>query len=422
MLNPSGTMTSSAAGAYAQNEDYIHTLEAYQLFFQRLRSDGLFIVSQWIRSPARSGLKLFFTGFEMLQRLQVPDPENHLALIRNWDWITLLIKKTPLRQDELRALKTFCLDRNIDVSYYPGIRQHEPNRFNKLPEPIYYKGALSIIDPLTRAQFVSNYPFQINPATDNRPYFSNFFRWGALPHLFRTLGTEWVPFADHGFLFLLVTFTQIILLGGLFILIPVGCLVRKRQPQAVSLHPSIWVYFMALGGSYMLLEIALIQKFILFLHHPIYASSVVIASFLILSGWGSQVGSRFLGTHPTYALVPFAAILSLGTVYAFGLDPLFAKLSWMSIHARNIAAVFILSPLAFFMGMPFPLGMQRIVSIGERATGLAWGCNGFFSVVGGAVTPLLAAELGFRQVAIIGCCGYFIALIIWRNARGLSPL
>jgi len=430
VLNPSGSLSSSSAGIYAQAEDYLNTIESYQAFIKRLNPQGMIIMSQWVKTPVRNGLKLFATGFEALKKTGFKNPEQQLVLIRNWDMITLLIKQSPFNGIELQKLKAFCNQRNFDVAYFPGIKESDANQFHKLPEPIYYQGAQNIINPSQQENFFASYPFNIKPATDDKPYFSNFFRWGALLHLIKTLGTEWIPFSDLGFLTQIITLFQLLFLGILIILIPMRFLLinkinnplsfPRRRESRNSVDPRlceddiyVWLYFSTLGFSYMLLEMVFIQKFILFLHHPVYASAVVIAAFLIISGVGSSLSKIILNKKIQYQIIPFVIILLAGIFYTFGLNLIFKQFGGTPIYTRFIIAFLIISPLAFFMGMPFPLGMQKIVKTGERNTGIAWGYNGFFSVIGAVSTPILAAHLGFRLVSLIGCIGYLIAMIFW---------
>ena len=412
-LNPTGSFTASASGVYAQNEDYLHTIEAYHTFYGRLSPQGILMVSRWVKTPARDGIKLFATGFQALQKLGVEQPERQLAMIRNWDTTMLLVKRYPFTEKELQSLRAFCGRRNFDVSYLPGIQESEVNQFNTLqPEP-YYHSAESIINPLTREQFFATYPFQVKPATDDKPYFSNFSRWAAVPHLIKTLGREWIPFAEFGYVALLATCVQAVLIGGLLILLPMGIVLKRTQAPETSFNARAWFYFIALGFSYMLLEMALIQKFILFLHHPIYSISVVIASFLLVSGLGSLVSQRLVQKGIRCQIIPFIAILILGILYTFTLDHLFAQFGWAHMYVRLGIAFFIIAPLAFFMGMPFPFGMQRATAVGEKGIGGAWGYNGFFSVMGAVATPILAGIMGFKLVGIIGCLGYLLAMALW---------
>ena len=55
------------------------------------------------------------------------------------------------------------------------------------------------------------------------------------------------------------------------------------------------LYFLFIGAGYILIEVALIQKFVLFLGHPTYALTVVIFSMLVSSGLGSYFSRRLLG-------------------------------------------------------------------------------------------------------------------------------
>ena len=284
-FNSLGSFLSSASGVYAQNEDYINTVEAYSLFYKRLSKDGIFIITRWMNTPARDGIKMFATAYEALKKQGIKSPEEHLALIRNWDTTSLLLKHSQFYDTDIKTLRTFCEVRNFDVCYFPGVKQSEVNRFNVFPEPVYYQAATRTIDPHASFQFFRDYPFNVKASTDNKPYFSLFFRWKALPHLINTSGKEWLPFVEYGYLVLIATFIQTIIIGGLVILLPTGILLKSNPQKIFKPHP--WFYFAAIGFSFMVLEIALIQKFILFLHHPIYSAAVVISSFLLWSGCGS---------------------------------------------------------------------------------------------------------------------------------------
>lgn len=411
-LNPSGSMSTSASGVYAQNEDYLNTVESYSLIYNRLSPNGIFSVSKWLKTPPRDGIKLFATAFTALKNAGVKNPGEHLALIRNWDIITVLIKKTPFTEEEIEMLYNFCNKRSFDVSYLPGMDEKMLNRFHVLPEETYYQAAKSIVShPDMQEDFFKRYPFYVMPATDDKPYFSSFFRWRAVPHLIRTLRREWLPFAEHGYLTLLATFVQALVFGFLLIILPLAIKLRKSHDVKET---GLKTYFCLLGFSYMTLEMALIQKFILFLHHPVYSAGIVIASFLLVSGTGSYISDRFA---KKYRLLPFLAILSAGLLYVLFLDKIFSVLGWASIPARLLFSFIIISPLAFFMGMPFPFGIKKAVSEGEKGVGYAWGYNGFFSVAGAVSTPILSSILGFRMVGIIGCMGYLAAMLLWHRVK-----
>lgn len=406
-MGPSGSISTAASGVYAQNEDYLNTVEAYSIIYQRLSPKGIFSVSRWVKVPPRDGIKLFATAFSVLKRAGVKYPEKHLAIIRNWDVITLLVKKTPFTEKEIGILKNFCDNRSFDISYLPGIDESLLNRYHIISEETYYLAAKSIIEnPDFTGDFFIRYPFHILPATDNRPYFSNFFRWRALPHLLRTMKKEWIPFVELGYITVLITFLQAILFGILLIILPLS---RSKLPERYK----SWKfrgYFSLLGFSYMTLEISLIQRFILFLHHPVYSVSIVIVSFLLVSGIGSYLSERI---KRQYIFLIFLIIVLTGTLYILFLDRIFSLLNWAHLPPRILFSFVVIFPLALFMGMPFPLGIRKAIEGKEKVVGYAWGYNGFFSVFGSVLVPVLSNYAGFTITGISGCTGYLAAMILF---------
>ncbi len=414
-MDPAGTMASSTSGLYAQNEDYLNTVEGFGLFLERLSQDGMFMVSRWMNTPARDGIKLFSTAVAALESIGVERPQDKLMMIRNWDVVTLIMKRKPFTDSEISAIRDFCSENRFDLSYYPGISEGEVNRYHVLPEEEYYNSALKILDTDKREAFFENYLFNVRPATDDKPYFSHFFRWAAMPHLIQTLGREWIPFAEYGYLILLATFAQSAAVGFLFIIIPLIILIRRsKKSKKESFKFNSWVYFIFLGIAFMVLEIALIQKFILFLHNPVYSAAIVIGAFLTVSGAGSMFSRKLSGKSMRYQLLPFILIIALSVLYSFILDPLFAALSGANIYLKFLLSFVIISPLAFLLGMPFPMGMNKVAPAGEVYTGSAWGYNGFFSVTGSVLTPILAMMMGIQRVILIGGLFYAGAMLMWK--------
>jgi hypothetical protein len=82
---------------------------------------------------------------------------------------------------------------------------------------------------------------------------------------------------------------------------------------------------------------------------------------------------------------------------------------------RVLVALLILAPLGFLMGVPFPRGLA---SLGRRAPSwlpLAWGVNGFASVIGAILAAVVALSWGFRSVFLGAALTYLLALaVLWR--------
>jgi hypothetical protein len=173
-------------------------------------------------------------------------------------------------------------------------------------------------------------------------------------------------------------------------------------------------YFSAIGLAFLFIEIAFIQKFILFLDHPLYAVATVLTAFLVFAGLGSAMTSRFRtdsASQSRFAGRAVAGIIALGIVYSFLLDPLFDSLAHLSISLRVFVSLLLIAPLAFCMGMPFPLGLMRV---GARMPGFipwAWGINGCASVVSAVMASLLAIQFGFTVVLISALLLYLMAAL-----------
>ena len=168
-------------------------------------------------------------------------------------------------QREIEALVAFAAERSFDVDYYTGISPDEPNRYNILDRPYFYEAATALLGP-DRRDYRRSYKFAIEAATDDRPYFFDFFKWRSLPELWQLRAQGAASMLDMGYLILFATLIQAAILSLLLILAPL-VLTRRRFGGAVP-KSGIFAYFLAVGLAFMFIEIAYIQRFILFLGHP----------------------------------------------------------------------------------------------------------------------------------------------------------
>jgi spermidine synthase len=402
------SFSASAAGLYALTESYLYTVEALQAYLRALAPGGYLAISRWIKMPSRDAPKLFATAVEALKRAGVADPGKRLVLIRSWQTSTLLVKNGDFDNDELEAVRRFCRKRSFDVSYYPGIGAGEVNRYNMMAQPQLYLAAEALLGP-DGEQFVEDYKFNIEPATDDKPYFFRFFTWRALPEILSLYGRGGVPLLDTGYLILVITLFQAIVASLLLVLLPAWFL-QRRAPAPAGQRARVLVYFSALGLGFLFLEIAFIQKFILFLHHPLYAVAVVLTAFLLFAGAGSLYSQRLTRRGAALTL-PVAAIALASLVYLLALDQVFAPLAALSDSVRIAVSVALIAPLAFFMGMPFPIGISRLA---EHTPGLipwAWGINGCASVISAVLATLLAMHFGFTAVVVTAVAMYVVAAV-----------
>ncbi|WP_332778320.1 spermidine synthase [Polaromonas sp.] len=404
------SFSASSAGLYALSENYLYTVEALQDDLRHLQPGGLLAITRWVTLPPRDALKLFAAAVVALERSGVADPGSRLALVRSWKTSTLLVKNGAFGGADIAAIKAFCAERSFDLAFYPGMRPQEANRYNVVERPDLFDGAAALLSP-GREAFLQGYKFHIAPATDDKPHFFHFFKWRSLPELLSLRGQGGLPLLEWGYPVLVATLVQAVVASLLLIGLPLAWVARvgARQNDSMPLAGSrgrVLIYFLAIGFGFMFIEIAFIQKFVLFLSHPLYAVAVVLFAFLLFAGIGSRVSARLSG-RPVAAVVG-AICLSAALCLAL--------LSWLFQHAmglpdaaRILISVALIAPLAFFMGMPFPLGLARVEATDARLIAWAWGINGCASVTGAVLATLLAIHVGFTAVVLAALVLYGVA-------------
>ena len=391
----------SGAGLYAQSESYVYTAEALRAYYRHLRPEGILAITRWLKLPPRDSLKLIATLDDALREEGIGSPATRVVLIRGWQTATLLAKRGPFTAAEIERVRGFCADRSFDLVWYPGIAPDEVNRYNRLDRPWLFLGASALLGA-GRKTFLQDYKFDIRPARDNRPYFHQFFRWATLPELLGLGARGGLVLLDSGYLILIATLGVAALLSLMLILLP---LARLRLTSAPGAWVRVVVYFLALGLGFLFIEMAFIQRLTLYLGHPLYAVALVLSAFLVFAGLGSGCSARLRGHRLPLALKPISAvvggIVATGVVYLMLLGPLFELSLRLGDAWRVLVALAVIVPLAFLMGMPFPLGLAKLA---DEAPGLipwAWGINGCASVLGALLAMVLAIHVGFT--AVLGC-------------------
>jgi spermidine synthase len=398
----------AAAGVHALAESHLYTVEALRTYLRRLRPGGILAVSRWLKLPPRDSLKLFATALAALTAEGAADPARHLVLVRSWNTTTLLVGNAPFADRDIAAIRTFAADRAFDLAYYPGMRRAEANRHNILTEPYFHDGAVALA---AGAGIIERYKFDIRPATDDRPYFFDFFKWRSFGEFARLRGHGGAQLLELGYPILLATLGQGIVLSALLILLPLRGGGAARVPPSLS-SLRVLGYFAALGLAFLFVEIAFIQRFVLFLGHPLYATAVVLCAFLVFAGLGSAasggLGARSPGRlDPVVVAAGAVALLAVG--YVAVLPALFAASLGLSTGAKIAITIALIAPLAFFMGMPFPLGLRRVARAMPELVPWAWGVNGCFSVLSAVLATLLAIHLGFTMVVALAAGLYLCA-------------
>ncbi|MDF2689657.1 MAG: spermidine synthase, partial [Microvirga sp.] len=416
------SFTAAAAGVQALGETPLYTVEALRAYYAHLTSGGMLAVTRWLRSPPRDPIKLFATAVVALEQAGVRSPGDRLAMIHDWNTATLLVKKAPFDSDEIARIRTFVEARSFDVAWYPGMKEAVANRFNRLPEPSLFRAATALLGP-EREQFLQNSKFHVRPATDDRPYFFRFLKLKLLPELFALRAQGGLAQADMGYLVVLATLAQSAIASLVLILLPLAALrgPPTRSKSAIAVRWRVALYFLSLGFGFIFIEISFIQRFTLFLGHPLAAIAVVPAAFLVFAGLGSgMTGER----RQAAIVIAVAGIILFAGTYLVALPAWLPELIAWPFPAKIAVTLLLIAPLAFAMGVPFPVGLARVAADAPELVPWAWGINGCASVVGSVLASLLAMHVGFTLVVSLALLLYAIAALTFNAGsprRNSSP-
>ena len=209
----------ASAGSASLHASFVYTVEAIGTYLDHLKPDGYLTITRWLKLPPRDSLKLLLTAITALEARGVAEPGRQLALIRGWDTTTLLVKNGVLTQGDVEQIRSFTQERSFDPVHHPGIGADEVNRYNVLQQPSFYEGAQALLGP-DREGFVARYKFDLRPATDDRPYFFDFFTWRALPEVASLAAQSGPALLDWGYLILFATLVQAAVASALLVLLP----------------------------------------------------------------------------------------------------------------------------------------------------------------------------------------------------------
>ncbi|MDR7542874.1 MAG: hypothetical protein QN120_01335 [Armatimonadota bacterium] len=397
-----------ASGAFSLAEHYLYTVEAFTAYLRRLAPGGILVVTRWIQTPPSEEVRVWAAAVAAVEK--VGDPDRRLAALRSLNTMTILVAPDGLRRADVETLRAFAISRHFDLTYAPGGSAAESNRFNTLPADRHREAFLAVLDTGRRDAFLREYPFDVRPVHDDRPFFFHFFRWRQVPGTLAVLGRTWQPFGGGGFLVLLVLLVIVTALGAGLILLPLGRLrttphptqARAPGPEVAWRRWSVFAYFAALGFAYLFVEIPLLQQAILLVGSPTHAAGVVLSGLLLASGAGSVLTARAQVRLP-------AALAALATAVgglAWALPALVARALDLTAASRLAAAAVILGPIGVLMGVPFPAAVRLLGQYDARLIPWAWGINGCASVVASVLAALVSLQWGFRTVLALAAIAY----------------
>lgn len=403
-LSKPGTISPTSTGLYGLLEDYTFTVEAFEDYLRSLKEEGSLSITRYLLPPPREEARIISLAINAFRRMGIEDPSDRIIAIRSWGTITILIKKTPLNKIEIERIKEFSKSRRFDIVYLKGLRPDETNIYNIFKEDLYYKIFGEILDKGKRINLYKNYLFDLTPTTDDSPFFFHFFRIKKFLPTYHSMKDKWQPFIEGGYIVPIILIESLVL-SFLLILLPLLWM-RGEKGRAIKGHRlRIIFYFISIGLGFMFIEIAMIQKFILFLGKPVYSVSLVLFSILFSTATGSYFSRRGemanLKDLTKRIKIGVSFILFILIAYYFLLDKLLLFFLGYDFIIRSLITFSILAPLGFFMGFFFPLGIRITDLYDKRLIPWAWASNGCASVVATSLSIMLAISFGFSTVLLL---------------------
>ncbi len=408
-----------ASGALGLSENFLLTKEAFDEYLEHLSADGTIYFTR----PQSHMERLFTTGREALADMGIADFTKHFysytipsADENATSFVAYFVmKKSPFTQQEIENMDIFRLNLHTEIDGKSVPYQLLYSPFND--------GVNNIFDEiLTTPNLKDLYRTtekQIAPATDNKPFFNQHISWSNIGwHSFKDvfsqndprnarMALENKPIAEVTLLIILI---QSIVIATLLILIPL-----YRFAKDGLKFNNRWRYlffFAALGLGFIMIEIAFIQRFTLYLGQPVFTLAVIIAGLLLSTGIGSYLSGKF-DVNSVQLRKRYIPILLGVLVLTTLLTPVLFKLSiHFSLELRILLTLLLLAPMGILLGIPFPTGIKTVSKESDNFIPWAWGVNGFFTVIGSVGAVILGMMLGFNMVILLAILCYVFAMFL----------
>ena len=375
---------------FAMSENYLLTIEAIQDYLKILTPEGRLIFTvhnQW------ELLRLIVTTVSAFEELGVEsnDMQNHFAVLEAEYAPTIVIKKNAFTQDEVSrwhdTMKKIPKELPA-VTYLPYSR----GNLNQTNVSLFLSTIIQNKEVMQK--YIGHGEYDISPCRDDKPYFYKVNK-GAPDEYW------WLLCGLGGF--------------NLFVVwLPLKFIKKKNKKEQRAALTLPLTIFICIGLGFMILEVSLFQKFILYLGSPTVSLSILLSSLLIGMGIGSIWGKKLFKDNIYKRLNTVSLLIVISGILLFILCPyVLSKLLVYSLIIRCPVSFFMILPFGLLLGIPFPSCIQ-LLKQGNMEKYIPWmyGVYGAMSVLGSVLAVILSMLYGFTPAFIIGLLFYFIIFIL----------
>ncbi len=397
--------SSRSPGGFALSENYLFTVESFRDYIRHLKKHGRLII------VAHNGLEIYKLAFSGLKALEEEGiiPKEGLKHIYIAGFLTnplIVIKRSKLERYEAEEIHKALMASDLSFpssTYIPFVSQHkqviETQLGISVESPMLIQGFIDIEQgKYSPEEVIKAVEYNLRPPMDDSPFFYNMDKN-----------------APGAIMFMILTSSAILL-----ILFYSGNKGLSRQDKKKRFL--FRILFFSLGAGFMLLEIPLIQKYILFLGKPVYSLSVLLVACFSGAGIGSYLSGKVNVNFTRKIIISLASIIALTSFHLIAAPVIFDNYLDKAIAFRIAISAGLIFPLGFFLGIPFPTVIKFLHEnkLTQQIPYL-WGINSISALFGSVTAIGLAIEIGYRASLIGGMILYvtalFTALIAAKDRR-----
>jgi len=377
----------------ASNENFLLTVEAIKDYLKRLTPNGQLIFTLHNRWEL---VRLIVTALYAFKEngIDNSDALNHFIILGSEYAPTIVIKKSAYTVDEIKALVKVEKSLPPDlphVTYFPYLNNPVNNEVENVLLEDLREGRGSL------EEFIAKNSSDISPVRDDSPFF--YKETKGVPEDFENL--------------LIAT----LIAAALSVIVPFMKIKSKSKKNKIGKEKEKvllpLVIFISIGIGFMILEISLFQKFILYLGSPTIALSILLSSLLVGMGVGSFFGGKVYPDDVVKRLKRILGLIVITGVFLFVIYPLILnELLYYGLAIRAVVCFILLLPFGFLLGIPFPTGIQ-LLKQNDLVKYIPWmyGVNGIMSVVGSVIAVIISMVWGFKMSFFTGLGMYLIIFI-----------
>jgi spermidine synthase len=397
------TWAATGAGAFSLSENGLYTVEGWKAFLRPLNDNGIFTVSRWYgSSDINETGRMIGLATAVLHDLGVRDVRPQLFVACNGRIATLVLSKKPFTPQQLGILHDTVTKLGFQVLLAPDVPPDSP-----LLRAITESPDRATLDRVVAGKFLD-----LSVPTDNRPFFFNQLKFVNVPvAMARYLHGQMGAGVVAGNLLASAVLLMILVISVISVIFAVIIPLRsaaKLCARPLAVRGS--VYFSLIGMGFMLAEIALLERFSVYLGHPIYSLSVCLFSLILASGLGSMASDKMkLDTRGKLAVWACFVVGYLVAMAEF-MPVVFEHTTDQERMVRIVISVAAILPLGFLLGFAFPTGMRLVEAIDAQPTPWFWGINGATGVLASVLGVMFSMALGINVTMLLAALCYLLII------------